>query len=95
MSLKEDMQTDLDVFYDVEEFGISATYQEKKITLLKQEDYDFETFTGDVYTVLVSQMPNPQEEEEVIINGKGFFIQNFDFKDETKLEYIIGLVPND
>ncbi|WP_417327674.1 hypothetical protein [Halarcobacter sp.] len=95
MPLLDDFKSDFEVFYDNEEFGVKAIYKGLEVSLLKQEDYDFETFTGEIYSVLVSDMPNPQEEDEITIDSEVFYIQNFEYKDELKLEWTIGLVQND
>ena len=92
MSYKEQYLKDLEYVYF--EAGDIALWNEKEIYISKVENYDFETINGDLYSVLVNHVNGLEEGQIITIDNKNYKIQNFDFKDEMKLEYLIGVVEN-
>ncbi|MFY9088955.1 hypothetical protein [Arcobacter aquimarinus] len=92
MSYKEQFLKDLEYAYS--EVGEVALWNGREIFISKVEDYDFETIDGDLYSVLVKSVEGLEEGQTVYIDGKNLKIHNFRFKDEMKLEYLIGVINN-
>ena len=91
MSYKEQYLNDLEYAYS--ETGDIALWNGKEIYISKVENYDFETINGNMYSVLVKEV-NLEEGQSIVIDNENYKIQNFNFKDELKLEYLIGVVEN-
>ena len=92
MSYKEQYLKDLEYAYS--ETGDIALWNGKKIYISKVENYDFETINGNLYSVLVKEVSDLEEGQSIVIDSQNYIIQNFNFKDEMKLEYLIGVVEN-
>lgn len=92
MSYKEQYLKDLEYVYS--ETGDIALWNGKEIYISKVENYDFETINGDQYSILVKYVNGLEEGQIITIDNKNYTIQNFNFKDELKLEYLIGVVEN-
>lgn len=92
MSYKEQYLKDLEYVYS--ETGDIALWNGKEIYISKVENYDFETINGNLYSVLVQEVHDLEEGQSIVINNENYNIQNFNFKDELKLEYLIGVVEN-
>lgn len=92
MSYKEQYLKDLEYAYC--ETGDIALWNGKEIYISKVENYDFETINGNLYSVLVKEVSNLEEGQSIVIDNENYKIQNFNFKDEMKLEYLIGVVEN-
>ncbi len=92
MSYKEQYLKDLEYAYS--ETGDIALWNEKEIYISKVENYDFETINGDLYSVLAKHVNGLEEGQNIMIDNENYMIQNFRFKDEMKLEYLIGVTEN-
>lgn len=92
MSYKEQYLKDLEYAYS--EIGDIALWNGKEIYISKVENYDFETINGNLYSVLVKEVSDLEEGQSIVIDSENYIIQNFNFKDELKLEYLIGVVEN-
>lgn len=92
MGYKEQFLKDLEYVYS--EVGEVALWKEREILISKVNDYDFETTAGDLYSVLVKDVDGLEEGQTITIDGENFEIHNFRFKDEIKLEYLIGIIKN-
>lgn len=92
MSYKEQYLKDLEYAYS--ETGDIALWNGKEIYISKVENYDFETINGDLYSVLAKHVNGLEEGQNIMIDNENYMIQNFRFKDEMKLEYLIGVTEN-
>lgn len=92
MSYKEQYLKDLEYVYS--ETGDIALWNGKEIYISKVENYDFETINGDLYSVLAKHVNGLEEGQNIMIDNENYMIQNFRFKDEMKLEYLIGVTEN-
>lgn len=92
MGYKEQYLKDLEYVYS--ETGDIALWNEKEIYISKVDNYDFETVNGDLYSVLVKDVNGLEEGQEIVIDNVNYMVQNFRFKDELKLEYLIGVIEN-
>ena len=92
MSYKGQFLKDLEYVYS--EVGEVALWNGKEILISKVNNYDFETIDGDLYSVLVKDVDGLDEGQKITIDGEIFEIHNFRFKDEMKLEYLMGVINN-
>ncbi len=93
MEYLEQYKKDIESIY--KSIGITAFFKEKEIKILPIQEYDFETFSGEIYSVMISKVPSLQIDDELIIDGISFKLQNYRHKNKEKIEYIIGLIEND
>ncbi|MGB7402698.1 MAG: hypothetical protein WA916_08955 [Arcobacter sp.] len=94
MSLKKDMQTDLNVFYDTEEFACLAFYGEVEFRAIFINNFEIQGLLGKAISILASEDPGIKEDDIITIDGESFEVNNVDFKDDTKLEKVIGLTDD-
>lgn len=92
MGYKEEYLKDLEYAYS--ETGDIALWNGKEIYISKVENYDFETINGNSYSVLVQEVPALEEGQSIVIDNENYKIHNFNFKDEFKFEYLIGVIED-
>ena len=91
MSLKEQMEKDLDLFYNTKEFASSALYKNKKIAVLPFEDFDIAQISSKSILVKSSDTHGIKEGEKITVDSTEYEVSNFSYRDDMKLERIIGL----
>lgn len=89
MSLKEDMLEDLDIFYDTDEFATSAQYKDNDISILFQED--LELFGTEKISISIPSSNGISMGDKITINSILYEILNFEYKDDSELEYLVAL----
>jgi len=90
MTLKEQMNADLDVFYNIDEFADSATYKGVQIPLAEVDDVVVESLEGTCFSCRSSDVPLPLAGEVFIINNKNYKLINFD-SDFNEFETLLVL----
>jgi hypothetical protein len=92
MSLKQVLANDLDVFYNSDEFAISAVYNSHEISVLSQDDIGFENSDIKVVSAKSSDVVGIAKGDTISIDGVAYRVNNYEYKDDMKLEMMIGLV---
>lgn len=94
MSLKDDMQTDSDIFYDVKEFAYEATFNNGEENLvfpvLFRDDIEIESIVNKVISVLNKNKPGLVKGSTLLIDGINYKCISFD--EDDSIETFIGLV---
>jgi hypothetical protein len=91
MNLKEQLSNDLDIFYNSNEFGVVATYKTNEIVVIYEEDVEINNTENRVISGKASDFNTIAIGDIIEIEGVSYEIYNFEFKDNYKLEYLIGL----
>lgn len=92
MSFKNDMQTDLTIFYDANEFAYLAQYKGNNISILFEEEPDFVETEGKNITIRCSEVSALETGDEITIDSQNYKIQNYDYKDKSKLEWLLTVI---
>lgn len=95
MNFKEQMKTDLNVFYNNEEFATAALYKDNFISVIFTDEYEVQSLNHKMMTVRSKDVPDIGENETLQIEGITYIIDNFEFKDETKLEMVVGVFTDE
>lgn len=91
MSLKNIIESDIDIFYDLEDFATPAIYKGKSISILFSKDYEVEGIADVVITIRKSEVPNLKKKEVLNINSLDYKVIAIDTDPENDLEYIVML----
>ena len=83
MSLKETIKADLKVFYNTDEFALSATYNGEKIPVLFENDYEVETISNKTISTPTSGVLNVKSGDRFEIDGINYKCINFDHLKST------------
>ena len=92
MDLKQMMADDLkSTFYNTKEFAISVLYKTKTIPALHvNRDELFESDTL-FLSFVASDVSDIDAEDIIVLDGKSYQVNNYEYKDEYKLELIVAL----
>jgi len=85
------MSDDLDIFYNSDEFGVSALYLDKEITIIEVDDIEVSSAEQKVISVKTSDAIELSDGDPFVIDGVNYEVGNFDYKDSSKLEFYIAL----
>jgi hypothetical protein len=91
MSFKKQLESDIDVFYDTDEFGVTALYNGAEISVIFTDQFEVQSEQHKMITVRSVDVPNITLGETLEINGITYTIDNFEFKDETQLERVVSI----
>lgn len=92
MDLKQIMANDIkSVFYSINDFAISASYQSQTIPALHVEDYEISDTREQVISCRVDDVSGLSIGDTIVIDNTNYEVINFDFKDKYEIEYIIVL----
>lgn len=91
MSMKQMMSDDLDIFYDSNDFALSATYNGVDISVLLLDDMEASSNELKVISAKQSDVSNIAEGDLIVLENVNYTVSNFDYKDSYKLEILIAL----
>lgn len=91
MSFKEMMADDLDVFYNADEFAVTATYKGVDISVIFLEDIEVSSSEQKVISAKTSDVAGLSSGDSIIVDGIDYEVSNFDDKDSSKLEQLIAI----
>ena len=91
MNFKEQLEADLSIFYNNEEFATTALHNENEITVIFDETYEIESSKTKTITVRSFEGESIEDGDLLEIEGINYTVQISDYKDDTKLEMILGI----
>ncbi|MGB3751877.1 MAG: hypothetical protein WA945_09945 [Arcobacteraceae bacterium] len=91
MNFKEQLEEDLSIFYNNEEFATTALHNENEITVIFDEAYEVESSKNKSITVRSSEGEAIEDGDRLEIEGITYTVQISEYKDDTNLEMIIGI----
>ena len=91
MSLFETIKDDLSIFYNSEEFATTALFNEVEITVIFDDSYEVESSKNKTISVRTFEGESIKDGDVLEIESISYTVQNFEYKDDTKLEIIFGI----
>lgn len=91
MNLKQMIINDLDNFYNVNDFGISASFNSLPIVVYFLDDIEISSSKESVISAKVSDTTGIAVGSAIVVDGVNYEVSNFDFINSEKIERIISI----
>jgi len=91
MGFKEQVQADLGIFYNTDEFAVNALYKQNEISVIFEDDEEVGNTKEKLVSAISADVNGLALGDTFEIETITYEVFNFDFKDNTKLEMLIAL----
>ena len=92
MSLKQMMKDDMHIFYDNDEFGISAIYKDDEINIRFENEYEVESISSKVISTPTTGVLDIKSGDKFIIQGTSYKCLNFEHLESFKTKIVISKI---
>lgn len=90
MSFKDDLEADLGVFYDSNEFAFKGLIKGREISLLFRKDIEIENIKEQVIRVRTFEVSDLSIGDKITINNKNYKCLHFKNDDDSQTTIVIS-----